>query len=145
MRCSPNWKISPSLEIGVAASSGSSGPSSSPSAPVAEKDLIDLVESEPRNLDRRICHNERLELNLQGVEVPLTLLAQAVHREPKHALLLRVQVIDANARGALEAQLAAIAEVEQDVLEHSGGLNVGWSLRSRRASEPGDAGLGPGV
>src|SRR5271154_3825480 len=75
-----------------------------PLRPVAEKDLVDLVESESRNLDRRIRYNELLELNLQGVEVPPAFLAQAVHRKPKHALLLRVQVIDANTRDALEAQ-----------------------------------------
>lgn len=106
--------------------------------PLAEKDLVDLVESESRHLDRPIRHNELLELKLQGVEIPLAFLAQAVHRQPEHALLLRVQVIDANARDALKSQLPRRRVADLAAKKFISATDEEWIAEAERRDRRGD-------
>src|SRR5438270_6460097 len=51
---------------------------------VAQQNVVDLRGSKARDLNRRIDDNQVLELNSQGVEIPLPLLGETVDRKPQH-------------------------------------------------------------
>ena len=70
-----------------------------------EDNVIDLVEREARDLDRRIGHDQLFELELELLKVPLALFPEAVDSEAQYALFSLGQVLDPNARGAAEAEL----------------------------------------
>ena len=77
MRCDPSAKTSPGRATAIASGSGARGPRFDGVVRFAKDDLVDLVRSEARDFDRRVGQDQVLELNLQFVEVPLALLAQA--------------------------------------------------------------------
>jgi hypothetical protein len=87
---------------------------------VADHDLVDFVESEAGQLDRRIVQNQFLEFDFELVEVPLPLLAESVGGKAQQALLDRGQVVDAHAGRAAEAQQPRRLEpdlaVEDDII-----------------------------
>jgi hypothetical protein len=70
-----------------------------------ENDVIDLVEREAGDLDRRIGEDQLLELDLQLVQVPLALLAKAIDGDAENALFDLAQVLDAHAWDAAKAEL----------------------------------------
>jgi len=72
---------------------------------LAEDDVVDLVECEAGGLDRRVGHDQLLELDLELLEVPLALLPEAVDGEAQYALLSVAQVLDPQARDAAETEL----------------------------------------
>ena len=76
-----------------------------PIGAVAKNDLVDLGRREPRNLDRRVGHDQFFELDLQGVEIPSAFFPETIDREPQHPLFFRAQVSDPNARKRIKAQL----------------------------------------
>ena len=78
---------------------------------LGEDDVVDLVECEAGGLDRRVDHAQLLELDLELVKVPLAFLPEAVDGEAQHALFSVVQVLDAYARGAAEAELPSRLDV----------------------------------
>jgi hypothetical protein len=72
---------------------------------VPKDNLVDLVRREPSDLDQRVGDDQLFELDLQRVEVPLALFRETIDRKPKHALLFRAQVSDADAREPIKSQL----------------------------------------
>jgi hypothetical protein len=50
--------------------------------------MADLARREPRDLDRRVEHDQFFKLNLQGFEIPLPPFRQAVGCKTQHALFL---------------------------------------------------------
>ena len=89
----------------IAPASGARGPSSIARQPVVENDVVDLVEREAGDLDRRIGEDQLLELDLELVQVPLALLAKAIDGEAENALFDLAQVLDAHAWDAAKAEL----------------------------------------
>ena len=67
---------------------------------VAEHDLVDFVEGEAGDLDRRVVQDQFLEFDLELVEVPLALFAEPVDGEAQQALL----VLASNGRCARRAR-----------------------------------------
>ena len=84
----------------IASASGERGPSSTASS-TSPRTMwsIDLVECEARGLDRRVGHDQLLELDLELVEVPLAVLPEAVDGEAQYALFSLAQVLDPHAWG----------------------------------------------
>jgi hypothetical protein len=60
----------------------------------AKHDLINLLEFEPGNLDRRAGQDQFLELDLELIEVPLALFAQTINGKTQQALLVVGQMVD---------------------------------------------------
>src|SRR6266542_6971001 len=69
---------------------------------IRDDDLIDLVQREARDLDRRFFNDQLLEFNPQLVEIPIAFFRQPVDGEAQDALLLLVQMADLNAGNAIE-------------------------------------------
>jgi hypothetical protein len=63
----------------------------------ADYDLIDLVRTEPGNLDWRVRDNQFFELSFQFGNVPSAFFAQSIDRQSEQTLLRLVQVVYANA------------------------------------------------
>jgi hypothetical protein len=74
-------------------------------ADVAENHMIDLGRREPGDLNWRIRQDQLFELDLQRVEIPLSLFRQAIDRQSEDALLVWAQMLDTHARDPIEAQL----------------------------------------
>jgi hypothetical protein len=55
---------------------------------VAKNDVIGFGRREPRDLDRRVEHDQFFKLNLQRFEIPLPLFRQAVGCKTQQALFL---------------------------------------------------------
>lgn len=72
---------------------------------LAENNVVDLVERKAGDLDRRVGEDQLLELDLQLVQVPLTLFAEAIDGEAENALLGLAKMLDPHARDAAEAEL----------------------------------------
>src|SRR5579872_3635655 len=72
---------------------------------LAENNVVDLVEREAGDLDRRVGEDQLLELDLELVQVPLTLLPKAIDGETQNALLGLAKMLDPDARDAAEAEL----------------------------------------
>jgi hypothetical protein len=70
----------------------------------ADENLINLVQPEAGDFDRRIGEDQFLELEFELIEIPLTFLAKPVHGEPQQALFLGGQMVDAHAGHTLQAQ-----------------------------------------
>jgi len=56
----------------------------------ADYDLVDLVEREARNLDRRFFEDQLLKFDLQLIEIPFAFLREPINREAEEALFLLV-------------------------------------------------------
>lgn len=82
---------------------------------VLQQDLVDLRQVEAGKLDRRSQVDEFGELQLQGPEVPFGLLRQAIESEPQQADLLLIEMIDDDARQAVEAKTTRRLENEATV------------------------------
>ena len=67
--------------------------------------MVDLGRREPGDLYRSVQQDQFLKLNLQGVEIPLPLFCQAIDRQSEYALFVWIQMLDADARDSIEAQL----------------------------------------
>ncbi len=66
--------------------------------------MVNLVKREAGDLDWSIGQNQLPELDFELIEIPLSLLAEAIDREPKRALLYFRQVVHPDARNAAEIQ-----------------------------------------
>ena len=104
MRWAPSAKTSPSASDGDGVRLGRERTQLDGVVRFAKDDLVDLVQGEAGDLDRRVGQDQLLELNLQFVEVPLALFAETVDGEAKEALLLLGQMVDPDARRTAEAE-----------------------------------------
>jgi hypothetical protein len=69
-----------------------------------DQDLVNFVQRKSGDFDRRVADDQFLELDLEFIEIPLALLAEAVAREPSQTTLDLVQMSDADAREIIEPQ-----------------------------------------
>ena len=67
--------------------------------------MIDLGQREPGDLNRRIQQDQLFKLDLKRVKIPLSLFRQAIDRESEDTLFVYAQMLDADARDSIEAQL----------------------------------------
>jgi hypothetical protein len=72
---------------------------------IAENHMIDLGQREPGDLNRRIQQDQLFKLDLKRVKIPLSLFRQAIDRQPEDTLFVYAQMLDADARDSIEAQL----------------------------------------
>ena len=81
----------------IAPASGASRPLLDRLVTVAENNVVDLVEREAGDLDRRVGEDQLLELDLQLVQVPFALFAEAIDGEAQNALLGLAKMLDPHA------------------------------------------------
>ena len=66
---------------------------------VAKNEVIDFGRREPGDLDRRVQQDQFFKLDLQRVEIPVSIFRQAIDGKPHDALLARCIDRDANLDG----------------------------------------------